>query len=339
MSRYPAGATARDRFVIERRPDRIPRDPWAPPPVAIEDERTSDGTIARVGTVFLTGRECAWRCVMCDLWQHTIEGDTPPGAIAAQVAAARRALAGSTPAVTQVKLYNAGSFFDPRAVPEGDADAMAAAVSDLDRVIVESHPALVGARTARWMDALARHARADAPPPALEVAMGLETAHPAALARLNKRMTGRDFARAADWLARADVALRVFLLVSPPFVPDAEQDAWLGRSVDAAAACGASVISLIPTRTGQGAIDALIGEGLMRAPTLDDLERSVDLALARVSGRPSAPRVFADLWDLARFPGCARCIDARRDRLRAINLTQAARPRIACAQCGAGSAA
>ena len=79
--------------------------------------------------------------------------------------------------VTQLKLYNAGSFFDPRAVPEADYDGIAARLAGFTHVIVESHPALVGART--WT--ASRRARAGvAPeaPPALEVAMGLETAHP-----------------------------------------------------------------------------------------------------------------------------------------------------------------
>ena len=51
----------------------------------------------------------------------------------------------SNPA-TGIKLYNAGSFFDPRAVPEPDYEDIAKAVSGFSRVIVECHPALVGRR-------------------------------------------------------------------------------------------------------------------------------------------------------------------------------------------------
>ena len=53
--------------------------------------------------------------------------------------------------------------------------------------------------------------------------MGLETAHPDALARLNKGCTLDDFARAARALAAHGVGLRVFLLVHPPFVPAASR--------------------------------------------------------------------------------------------------------------------
>ena len=52
--------------------------------------------------------------------------------------------------------------------------------------------------------------------------MGLETAHPDALARLNKRMTLAGFDRAAEWLVRHGIAVRAFVLVHPPFVTRAE---------------------------------------------------------------------------------------------------------------------
>ena len=64
--------------------------------------------------------------------------------------------------------------------------------------------------------------------------MGLETAHPDALARLNKGCTLDDFAAAARALAAHGVGLRVFLLVHPPFVPHDERTPWLLRSIDAA---------------------------------------------------------------------------------------------------------
>ena len=51
--------------------------------------------------------------------------------------------------------------------------------------------------------------------------------------------------------------MRAFLLISPPFVPAGQQDDWLLRSIDVAFSCGASVVSLIPTRSGNGALEAL----------------------------------------------------------------------------------
>ena len=73
---------------------------------------------------------------------------------------------------------------------------------------------------------------------------------------LNKRFTLEGFAAAARALDDRGVALRVFLLISPPFIDPGDQDAWLLRSVDAAFNCGAAVVSLVPMRPGNGTIDA-----------------------------------------------------------------------------------
>jgi hypothetical protein len=250
-------------------------------------------------------------------------------------------------------------------VPESDYDDIAAQLVGLERVIVESHPALIGARVDRFLAALARPcarvgrgdvhrsevarsevARAKAAraevtgsevaPPRLEVAMGLETAHPGALGRLHKRITLERFARAAADLRRREVALRVFLLISPPFIPADEQDAWLLRSIAFAFDCGASVVSLVPTRPGNGALEALSDEGQFRAPTIEDIERSFAAALVHVSHawRASGGRVFVDLWDLQRFANPAAGesdFTARRERLRLMNLEQRVMPGIRCA--------
>jgi radical SAM enzyme (TIGR01210 family) len=339
MQAYPSGTAARDRFVVERRPPRAVHAPWLTQGVHVEDERAADGTVARTATVFLTGRECPWRCVMCDLWQHTIEADTPPGAIPAQLAAARRELDARGERPSQIKLYNAASFFDPRAVPVRDYHEIARALPDVDRIVVESHPSLVGSRTHAFQTALADEAsnRGHRRPPALEVAMGLETAHPDALDRINKRLTVDGFVRAADRLRHHGAALRVFLLVSPPFVPRDEQDAWLLHSIDVAIASGATAVSLIPTRPGNGAMEALAAEGLFVAPRLADLERSAAAALAHVHAHGAHLRVFTDVWNLDRFAACPACLDARRARLAAVNLDQRTHPAVTCARCGAGA--
>ena len=43
-----------------------------------------------------------------------------------------------------LKLYNSGSFFDGRAIPEEDYPRIASLVSHFETVIVESHPKLIG---------------------------------------------------------------------------------------------------------------------------------------------------------------------------------------------------
>jgi hypothetical protein len=323
--RYPAAPSDRDRFVLERRSPRPSHDPWRAQGLIVEDERSADGAIDRLATVFLTGRECPWRCTMCDLWKHTTVGDTPAGAIATQISAARTHLRERAEPIAGMKLYNAGSFFDPRAVPPADYDEIAAALTGLSRIVIESHPALIGPRVDRLLSALDGADRGQRA--TLEVAMGLETAHPAALDALNKRFTLDGFAAAAEALRKRDVALRVFLLISPPFIPADEQDEWLLHSLDAAFACEASVVSLVPTRAGNGTMEALAEAGMFRPPGVDDIERSFALALAHAAGRG---RVFVDLWDLDRFAHCDCCLAGRYARLEAMNRQQAVLPPRIC---------
>jgi len=286
---YPDTPAARDRFIIDLRGPRPAHDPWRSQRLVVEDELTELGTSVRVGTIFLTGRECPWRCAMCDLWRYTTRADTPAGAIPAQITAALDQWQRSRERISRLKLYNESNFFDPRAVPVSDYSDIAAAVGGVEQVIVESHPSLVGERVEWFLDALDGRR--------LEVAMGLETVHPAALEALNKRMTTEEFASAAGILRRLGVSLRVFVLIAPPFVPPNEQDDWLLASVAFAERCGASVISLIPTRGGNGTMEALTAQKLFREPTAVDVQRSLDLVLSRVPSPESrAPRILLDPW-------------------------------------------
>ena len=308
MATYPPSQAARTRWILEQRPARNVLDPWRPYAFVAETEAGPDGQAVEVATVFLTNRECPWRCVMCDLWRNTLEETVPEGAIAAQIEYALRRLPPMTPGSGSLKLYNAGSFFDPRAVPPGEYTSVARLAWPFRRIIVECHPALVGARCLEFRDRLSGR---------LEVAMGLETVHPEVLARLNKGMTLEQFRRAADFLTNAGIDLRAFILVRPPWLSEAEGLEWAKRSLDFAFDCGARVCSLIPTRAGNGAMESLAATGAFTPPSLASLETALEYGLSRRSGR-----VFADLWDIETFLGCPSCSRARIERMREMNATQ-----------------
>ncbi|MFO1501750.1 MAG: radical SAM protein [Verrucomicrobiota bacterium] len=347
---YPAGRAARDTWILSRRGDRAPGDPWRPHGYFLERERSHSSEIVSVATVLLTNRECPWRCVMCDLWKTTLPETVPPGAIPAQIDHAFRALASPVsvaPATNnsaaerpaswpprQVKLYNGGSFFDPRAIPPEDDEAIAAKVRGCDRVIVECHPAFIGDRCLRFRDLLARQGQLNHPGrrPQLEVAVGLETAHPGVLEKLNKGMSLDQFRSAAEFLAKNGVALRVFVLVQPPFIDEAEALPWAQRSIELAFDAQAAVVSLIPTRGRNGAMEKLAELGQFRRPRLATLEAALAFGLHLGRGR-----VFADLWDLPLFADCADCLGRRRERLQQMNLTQSVPAALPCPSCGAAA--
>jgi hypothetical protein len=99
---------------------------------------------------------------------------------------------------------------------------------------------------------------------------------------------------------------------------------WAQRSLDFAFECDAAVAALIPTRLGNGAMEALD----FTQPSIAMLEDSVEYGLNLRRGR-----VFADLWDLERFSRCEVCFEARLARLQRINLYQTILPGVQCGAC------
>ena len=309
-----------DRWVRSLRRSKVSRSADWPIGVVHEQERRPGGEVVDAATLFLAGAECPFSCVFCDLWQHTLSGPSPLGSLPRQLTQAL----GEIGQRSLIKLYNASSFFDPTAVPPDDEASMLRLLEGFAHVTVECHPRFVGDRCFSFAD------RLDG---ALEVAIGLETVHPEALPRLNKKMTLADFDAAASALTKRDVGLRAFVLLGCPFIADEEQLDWTLRSVEHAARCGARTISIIPVRGGNGALESLAVDGAWSPVTLDLTEETFDRAL-RLNLQDAV--VQLDLWDLERMSVCAHCVDARVSRLGAMNLSGLAEAQIACAWCGAG---
>jgi archaeosine synthase beta-subunit len=132
LTSFPVSAAERDAWIVARRPERNVVDPFRPYAFLVEDERATWGEIVPVATIFLTNRECPWRCLMCDLWRNTLTESAPVGAIPTQIDYALQRLG----AARQIKLYNSGSFFDSKAIPVADHTAIAERVAGFERVIV-----------------------------------------------------------------------------------------------------------------------------------------------------------------------------------------------------------
>lgn len=314
---YPLEPAQRADWIVARRPPRAQLDPNRPYAFFVEEECSATGEVVPVATIFLTNRECPWRCVMCDLWKNTLTEPVGRGAIPRQIAYALERL----PAARQVKLYNSGSFFDVQAIPREDYPAIAGLVQSFERTIVECHPALVGPRCFEFRELLGH---------TIEVAMGLETVHAEVLEQLNKQLTVDKFAEAARVLRAKDMDVRAFILVQPPFMRPEESLVWAERSLDFAFDGGATAASLIPTRGGNGAMEALERAGQFTRPHLATVEAATEYGL-----RLSRGRIFVDLWDLRRTePGCGECWPARIERLQTMNLRQRVPDAVECAQCG-----
>jgi radical SAM enzyme (TIGR01210 family) len=303
-----------DRAILALRPPKNPVDPWKPYACFVEDEPTRQGAVESVATLFLTNRECPFRCLMCDLWKNTTDQRVPAGAIPAQIEWALARL----PPTRHIKLYNAGNFFDAQAIPPEDVSRIAELVGLHKTIIVECHPRLVGDRCQKFRDLLGG---------TLEIAMGLETVHPEVLPRLNKRMTTADFQQAAQFLTQHDIAVRAFVLLRPPYLNETEGVYWAKRSIEFAFDAGVECCAVIPTRIGNGVMELLARQSLFAPPRVESLEEVIEYGLGLGRGR-----VLADLWDIERFCGCRTCGPARARRLQAMNLTQHFAPPVVC-QC------
>jgi radical SAM enzyme (TIGR01210 family) len=302
--------------ILRARPPKNAVDAARPYAFFVEPECSATGEVVEVATLFLTNRECPWRCLMCDLWKNTTDESVPPGAIPRQIDYALAQL----PPARQIKLYNSGNFFDAQAILPTDHRAIAERLRRFEHVIVENHPKLCGESCVRFRDACGT---------TLEVALGLETVHPQVLPRLNKGMTLDDFARAVEFLLARGIAARAFILLRPPFLSESEGVEWAMKSVEYAFSLGVGCCSVIPTRAGNGIMERLAGAGLFSPPTIRSLEQVLDYGLSLARGR-----VFADLWDIERLFDCTECGPRRARRIAARNLSQRWEPAVSCQRCG-----
>lgn len=311
MSRLP-DVDLNDRWILSHRKAKHAvsvREPWA---AIIEEERTAWGTIENVATLFLVNKECPFHCLMCDLWKNTLDEPTPRGAIPEQI---RKGLE-TLPSAKHIKLYNSGNFFDTKAIPPEDYAEIAALLEPCKTVIVECHPNLINDRCLQFSDML--HGK-------LEIAIGLETAHPEILQKLNKRMTLDDFRDRVQFLSQHGISTRAFVLLRPPFQTEEEGVEWAKRTLDFAFESGVECCAVIPTRAGNGAMERLAAEGYFSPPTLTSLEEVVEYGIQLDQGR-----VFADLWDLELFSDCPLCFEDRKARLHRMNLEQRCPPHVIC---------
>jgi archaeosine synthase beta-subunit len=302
-----------DRWIISSRGGKNSVDPEKPYAWLVEKEYTASGKVEDTAIVFLTNRECPFHCLMCDLWKNTTNESVRAGAIPDQIEWALNQL----PHAKHLKLYNSGSFFDGRAIPEQDYQKIASLVQDFDTVIVESHPKLINNKCLLFRDLLK---------PELTIAMGLETVNPEILASLNKQMTLDDFGNAVNFLTENGISSRAFVLLRPPFLTESEGIFWAERSIDYAFGTGVECCTIIPVRSGNGAMDKLQEMGRFTPPDIHSLETVLEYGLQLNAGR-----VFADTWDLKLFSKCEKCIDKRIDRIISMNLSQKIAEGVKCA--------
>jgi len=317
---YPETASTRTKWIRALREPTSRPGALSSPATLVEQEMGAEGSLLKTATIFLINRECPWTCVMCDLWKHTTLEPMSPGHAPVQLNSALRQLEkASEHRISQIKIYNSGSFFDTKAIYTADYMRIANALSGYDRIIVENHPKLSGKHISLFKELLA---------PQLEIAMGLEVADDPLLDKLNKRFSLKDYMTACEFLNEQSIAHRAFIMVQPPFTGQAEALNLCQKSVRFAFEQKASCVSLIPSRATTGAMHALKNQGYFAQPTIHTLESCFTHALQMNRGR-----VFVDLWDLEMFSECKVCFELRHARFQQMNQFQKILPEIQCPMC------
>ncbi len=310
-----------DAEILLARGSKNPVTHHKPYEFLVEPECSASATVEDVATLFLTNRECPFRCLMCDLWKNTTDERVPVGSIPEQIDHAFQQMPELRTA-QHIKLYNSGNFFDRTAIPPGDRESIANRVRHFQSVIVENHPRLCGEKCLEFRDMLGTQ---------LEIAIGLETIHPDVLPQLNKQMTTDDFRHAVEFLVRNDIRVRTFILLRPPFLNEDEGIEWALKSVEFAFDCGVSCCAVIPTRAGNGIMEQLESQGHFTQPTIASMETVLEAGIAMNRGR-----VFVDVWDAEQFCDCSTCAPNRIARLGEMNLAQRILDPVAC-DCRANS--
>ncbi len=301
-----------DQWILSKRGKKNLVDPLKPYGYFVEKEHTISGTIENVSTILLTNSECPFHCLMCDLWKNTTDKPVPENAIPSQIEFALSKL----PKTKHLKLYNSGSFFDTRAIPENDYEKIARLIENFETVIVESHPAFINEKVLLFRDLIK---------PKLQIALGLETIHPETLPLLNKKMKLADFEKSVSFLNFNNIESRAFILLRPPFLSEEEGIFWAKKSIDFAFNIGINSCIIIPVRAGNGAMEFLSETGNFEQPNIKSLEDVVEYGIQLNAGS-----VFADLWDIDIFSLCNKCLDTRKERLLKMNLYQKYYPPINC---------
>ncbi len=297
-----------NKWIRSHRGKKNDVDPNKPYAFLVEKERISNGKIEDVATIFLTNRECPFTCLMCDLWQNTMNEIVPLGAIPKQIDYALKNL----PSVKHIKLYNSGNFFDKKAIPPTDYDAIVNLLRGFETVLVENHPKFIDNQVIAFRDKLKAN---------LQIAIGLETVHPKVLPKLNKQMTLGDFRTSVLFLNEHSILSRAFILLRPPYLNEEEGVYWAKASIDFAFETGVECCTIIPTRPGNGSMELLEKAGHFHSPKIESLENVLTYGIALNKGR-----VFADLWDLGQFSIDKKQIEVSKGRMQQMNDNQVVSP-------------
>lgn len=294
--------------------------PLVPRFVSYDTLRQPDGRVTGRKKVILMSGGCSVpTCTMCPFTNENNYG-LPPADPRLLVEQAARALARSPdePEYDVLALYNDGSFFAPAEIPRPAQVAIAgkAATAGIRRLVVESLPQFVTAAALKpFVDALGGTE--------LEVGIGLQSADDLVRETLvNTRVTRAAFERAITAMAELGVHPKIYLMIKPPFLTDAEALTDVMESVAYVRSLGIPGVTLCPTRVSRNTVAWTLWEaGLYQPPSLWTVAAAVRRAHAAASVRVACINLRGSDFESVFPDSCPSCADLIVDGLLAYSET------------------
>ncbi|MFD6463999.1 hypothetical protein, partial [Streptomyces roseolus] len=207
---------------------------------------------------------------------------------------------------TTLALYNDGNFFAPKEIPvDVQLDiARQVAATGVRRLVVESLPGFLTARTlAPFVKALGDVQ--------LEVGIGLQSAHRLVRETLvNTRITQPQFETALSAMSELGVTPKVYLMIKPPFLTDAEAVTEVVDSTAYLADLGVGQVTLCPTRLAPNTVAWwLYQHGQYTAPNLWTVVDAVRGAHDKASVRVACINMRGNDFESVYPDSCPDCAD------------------------------
>lgn len=237
-----------NRFVKELRSSGLKRYKGKERVISWREKDYLDGAVD-AGVVILPTRGCSWGrgsgCTMCGYVYDSAPSKIPKGELMQKFDEAMERLMG----VEYLKIFNSGSFFDPRELSQDTARDILSRINGrgIKRVQVESRP--------EFLKKEVLEAAKEASAAELEIGLGVETTNDRIRRDcINKNASMEDFERAIALCDGMDIPVKAYLLIKPPFLTEGEavQDAI--NSGVAVYEAGASRISFNPTNVQRGTL-------------------------------------------------------------------------------------
>lgn len=281
---------------------------YTPRHVSYDTLRQPDGRLAGRKKVILMSGGCSVpTCTMCPFTNENNYGiGNDPQALLDQVDATLVRLP-DEPGYELLALYNDGSFFAPAEIPREVQIRIAQRVAEsgIRRLVVESLPQFITpAVLGPFVEALGGIE--------LEIGIGLQSSDDLVRETLvNTRISRVSFERAIKTMSEFGVIPKIYLMIKPPLLTDAEAVTDVLDSVGYVHSLGVDGVTLCPTRVSRNTVAWQLWQaGNYQPPNLWTVVDTIRLAQEKTSVRVACINLRGTDFESVFPDSCPQCADS-----------------------------